>query len=90
MLGCLYCTQWGWFGTRGEGFSGWNVCERDRKRHPSLEYNAVQSAVPTPSLRRSIYSTDLSTLEADHQYRRTLTAGMFALTLSLSVLDFSG
>lgn len=64
MLGCLYCTELGWFGTRGKGFSGWNVCERDCQRHPSLEHNAVQSGVLTRSLRRSAYSsTDLSALD---------------------------
>lgn len=46
VLGCIRL-ELGRVGTRGEGFFGWNVCERDRQRHPSLEHNAVQSGVLT-------------------------------------------
>lgn len=68
-LAASNCLELGWFGTGGEGFAGWNVCERDRQRHPSLEHNAVQSGVLTRSLHRSTYSrTDLSVLKATKDF----------------------
>lgn len=67
ILGCLLWSRVVslWHGRRVEGFSGWNVCEGDCQRHPSLEDKAVQCRVLTRSLHRSTYSsTNVSALEA--------------------------